>query len=95
MIEGKLGESSWRVVDRILAEHARRMDAQQEQLKAHAEMHEILNRRIDTLHEYREARDREDATRDKRIDKLVERLDRAYTKIHALEKRVRDSGNAT
>jgi predicted RNase H-like nuclease (RuvC/YqgF family) len=89
MIEGRIGESSWRVMDRVLAEHARRMDAQQEQLRAHAEMHEILNRRIDTLQEYRQAQAREDATRDKRIGKLVERLDRAYTKIHALERKMR------
>lgn len=94
MIEGALGESSWRVVDRVLAEHARRANALQEQLVAHAEMHEILNRRIDTLHEYREARAREDATRDKRIEKLVERLDRAYTKIHALERKMRGDGES-
>lgn len=90
MTEHRLGESPWRVVDRVLAEHARRANAQQEQLATHTEMHEILNRRIDTLHEYREARAREDATRDKRIEKLVERLDRAYTKIHALERKIRE-----
>lgn len=95
MTEPKLGESTWRSYDRLLAEYSRRMDAQQEQLAAHTEMHEILNRRIDTLHEYRQARDREDAVRDARINKLVERLDRAYAKIHALEKRMRESGNAT
>lgn len=90
-MEGKLGESSWRVVDRVLAEHARRADALQEQLTAHAEMHEILNRRIDTLHEYRQAQAHEDEVRDKRIDKLVERLDRAYTKIHTLERKMREA----
>lgn len=92
MDEGRIGESSWRVVDRVLAEHARRMDAQQEQLTAHVEMHEILNRRIDTLQEYRQARDRENQARDFRVNKLVERLDRAYTKIHALERKMRGDG---
>lgn len=71
MIEGKLGESSWRVLDKLLLEYQQRIDA---------------------LDEYREARDREDAVRDKRIEKLVERLDRAYTKIHALERRTRGLG---
>lgn len=94
MTEPKLGESTWRSYDRLLAEYSRRMDAQQEQLKAHDEMHAILNRRIDTLQEYRQARDREDAIRDKRIDKLVERLNRAYTKIHALERKTRGLGES-
>jgi len=88
-VSGSLGEPTVRVIDRLLAEHARHLAALQEHVLAHDEMNVILNRRIDTLQEYRQARDREDAVRDKRIDKLVERLDRAYTKIHALERKTR------
>jgi len=70
-MEGKLGESSWRVLDRVLAEYGRR---------------------IDELHDAREAQARDNVVRDKRTEKLVERLDRAYTKIHALEKKTRGLG---
>ena len=68
VIEGEIGESAWRSVDRVLIEY---------------------NRRIAELEAQQLARVREDAVRDKRIDKLVERLDRAYTKIHAIERKLR------
>lgn len=48
---GRIGESAWRAVDRVLLEHARRADAQGAHLSAHDAMNEIQNRRIDLLME--------------------------------------------
>lgn len=49
-------------------------------------------RRMDAMRDHLTAHDEMNAIQNGRIDKLVERLDRAYTKIHTLEKKLREQG---